>query len=348
MPISFFTLPPSKVYNLILSITLMVSMNITGFAGPIEEYPAFFDGNGGMFNCYMDGIISTDFYGEVMQPGQTLGGVPNAVLTDPVFWDSSRKFLGWMPNATVDHGDGTFDYVPLTDNPITTAEALSYVMPKHMILFVAQWEGEDSDYFSSITLHGFGGKIPCTYLVGTPDGMTYEDGESEEMWYYLKENDESFATQVSNDFIIKGDPVKEGATFEGWMELSIEGEGENSKYTLVSNNFLTTEEICNMTTRQYETCFVAKWSDVAMSEYSTYFNFELIEDEFVLGNVDENPNIDASDALMILKHAAKLETLEGTKIDAADVNGDNSVDASDALEILKYAAKIISEFSKNN
>jgi len=60
------------------------------------------------------------------------------------------------------------------------------------------------------------------------------------------------------------------------------------------------------------------------------------------GDINADNTINASDALDVLKHSAKLSILVDTKI--ADVNKDGNVDANDALLILKYAARIINEF----
>ncbi len=64
----------------------------------------------------------------------------------------------------------------------------------------------------------------------------------------------------------------------------------------------------------------------------------------MIGDVDQDKNVTASDALMILQHAAKLHTLEGDRYTAADVNGDNVVDSGDALDVLRYAARLINHF----
>lgn len=63
------------------------------------------------------------------------------------------------------------------------------------------------------------------------------------------------------------------------------------------------------------------------------------------GDIDIDGNINATDALMVLKHAAKIEEVD-TLI--ADVDEDKAVNATDALWILKYAAKIVSEFPGGN
>lgn len=65
---------------------------------------------------------------------------------------------------------------------------------------------------------------------------------------------------------------------------------------------------------------------------------------YELGDVDGDGFIDAEDALVILKHAARLSMLTDTQLLAADTSKDGSIDASDSLLILKYAARLISDF----
>lgn len=66
---------------------------------------------------------------------------------------------------------------------------------------------------------------------------------------------------------------------------------------------------------------------------------------YTLGDVNDDTYINASDALQVLKFAAKLETPTETQTLAADVNRDGYINASDALMILKYAAKLISDWN---
>lgn len=66
--------------------------------------------------------------------------------------------------------------------------------------------------------------------------------------------------------------------------------------------------------------------------------------EYILGDVDANEIINAADALMVLKHAAKIEVLDEIQQLAADVSSDKLLDAGDALMILQYAANIIDNF----
>ena len=59
------------------------------------------------------------------------------------------------------------------------------------------------------------------------------------------------------------------------------------------------------------------------------------------GDVDGEEGITSSDALEVLKFAAKLEEPTAEQRAAADTNLDGNIDAEDALNILKLAAKLI-------
>lgn len=67
-------------------------------------------------------------------------------------------------------------------------------------------------------------------------------------------------------------------------------------------------------------------------------------EEVKYGDIDESKEVNASDALLVLKHAAKIDLLSEDKLFVADVSADDSVDAQDALWILRYAAKIVDKF----
>lgn len=67
-------------------------------------------------------------------------------------------------------------------------------------------------------------------------------------------------------------------------------------------------------------------------------------DSIMYGDTNGDKSVDAADALAVLKHAAKMEELQGDALVAADVTGDTNTDANDALDVLKYAAKLIDAF----
>ncbi len=66
--------------------------------------------------------------------------------------------------------------------------------------------------------------------------------------------------------------------------------------------------------------------------------------EACYGDVDGNGNINASDALRVLKHAVGKTRLNGEQQTLADVNADDAINASDALMILKRAVGKLSIF----
>ena len=62
----------------------------------------------------------------------------------------------------------------------------------------------------------------------------------------------------------------------------------------------------------------------------------------MIGDVNDDKAIDAADALLVLKYAAKLDLSKDTFIEAAAAtDSDAAINASDALNILKVAAKLI-------
>lgn len=88
---------------------------------------------------------------------------------------------------------------------------------------------------------------------------------------------------------------------------------------------------------------VSAFCSVNVTDESLEINPTEVPDEDVLpGDVNFDGNVDATDALTVLKHAAKLDILKDeNQLIAADVELDNNIDASDALAILKIAAKLI-------
>lgn len=68
------------------------------------------------------------------------------------------------------------------------------------------------------------------------------------------------------------------------------------------------------------------------------------EPTYSLGDVNSDGKINAQDALLVLKHAAKIVELDEVQYLAANVIADESINAHDALQILKKAAQIIESF----
>ena len=65
---------------------------------------------------------------------------------------------------------------------------------------------------------------------------------------------------------------------------------------------------------------------------------------YVLGDVDQDGKINASDALYVLQHSVDKITLTGDQFSAGDVVKDGKLNSSDALKILQYSVGSISKF----
>ena len=72
--------------------------------------------------------------------------------------------------------------------------------------------------------------------------------------------------------------------------------------------------------------------------------YEKIEAEILIGDVDGNGKVDTFDAVVVLKYAAEMIQLDDNQLKAADTNKDGTVNTFDAVLILKYAADMITEF----
>ena len=67
-----------------------------------------------------------------------------------------------------------------------------------------------------------------------------------------------------------------------------------------------------------------------------------------LGDVNNDGEADAADALLILRSSVRLIALTEAQKSVADVNGDGSIDAGDAVLILRYDAGLIHQFPRKD
>lgn len=81
-----------------------------------------------------------------------------------------------------------------------------------------------------------------------------------------------------------------------------------------------------------------------IAEAKTKIEEVILSTQYTLGDVTEDDEINASDALMALQHSVKLITLADNSFSAADVDASGVVDATDALYILQYSVKLIDAF----
>ena len=67
------------------------------------------------------------------------------------------------------------------------------------------------------------------------------------------------------------------------------------------------------------------------------------EPQYLLGDCDLNGVVETADALLALRHAMGLTTLEGDAFLAGDIDGDGEVSVSDALLIMRYSMGLLPE-----
>ena len=81
--------------------------------------------------------------------------------------------------------------------------------------------------------------------------------------------------------------------------------------------------------------------DFAINDGWIYVEVRPAAQAGLLGDVDANGVVDASDAMLILQYDAHLIELTDAQLAVADVDANGVVDASDAMRILQYDAHII-------
>lgn len=153
--------------------------------------------------------------------------------------------------------------------------------------------------------------------------------------------------------------------FDGYYQKTRDIADNNATYGGAGNHgatalltFLTYEDTSmyvayinqNKSASTYQQCADAYFGEIACydaaltdEQVASIYNEQLEkypEVTVVLGDANGDTNINAQDALVILKHAAKMSILEGDAAIAADANKDGKINSTDALAVLKHAANI--------
>lgn len=142
------------------------------------------------------------------------------------------------------------------------------------LLFAAAGLAEEENQVD-VTLEGYmeaGGMLYVTWtdnadetgglgMIGTP-GQTISD-------------------VLKKDGILSVEPMLEGDTFEGWMEVAVTvtvdefGFAEN-EYSLVPDQCYTTEELLVLTVPDHNVTYMAKWAGIPVEEYFAPYEEETI------------------------------------------------------------------------
>lgn len=189
------------------------------------------------------------------------------------------------------------------------------------------WEGESNNTMS--TADELAPNTPINGRIHASKGIDY----------YKVSFDKAGTLNVS--FVIEPDSSN---TSEYW-QLTLMDENGTSLLTKAISG-----ENATVTLDEYEVSAGTYYIQVAndsyyywTTQYTLTANYE--ESSVVLGDVNEDALVDASDAAAILVAAAKLGSgaesgLSESQTAAADVNGDGAIDAMDAAAILSYAAAV--------
>lgn len=80
------------------------------------------------------------------------------------------------------------------------------------------------------------------------------------------------------------------------------------------------------------------YTEIVLTSSSSPSSSEIVATK--MGDVNGNGKIDASDARLILRYAAKLENFSDSQKKYADVNNDGKITSSDARKVLRVSAKL--------
>ncbi len=238
--------------------------------------------------------------------------------------------------------------------------------------FLEEFEGADKGWFSK---HGHGngvlGEVP-----GRIDGAPKEDayaGSSQcnvnagagytEAWvaYNTAWNASlAYSAAADVDLSVEADTVKVGETVTLTLKAPLNMDPTKVESATVQVKNLTTGATSTLTLTECSADDYAFTAEVGVENaddvlaisygYGQFENAVTLTGAaadpapYTLGDVDENGEVNAADALLALQGATHKVTLSDTQQTAADVDGKEGVTANDALLILQYATKKIGSF----
>ncbi len=179
---------------------------------------------------------------------------------------------------------------------------------------------------------------------------------------WITEEHDKNGQYVYNATITK---INDGRFIIMWMQSWDENRvsvSENGALSGIITHYVFTDGNGEIVSREYtlngNACChpIVEGSDVVFYSYcNTAFDFITIDTKtgeysikktyrIIPGDADRNGAVDANDALLVLRIAARLIESTPETESIADVDGNKTVDANDALLILQKAAKLIDRF----
>ena len=261
----------------------------------VNDGTATWFSNSSPFSQYGISAESGKTVGSILETVSDFAGVSN--VSDPVFWEASRGFAGWkictLETMTDDTGNSYMDWVQVPGSSIlSTADLMAYVVPGNVsnIGFFAQWSGNDNDYYTNVYIDGFGRDI--TFLDTTDPSSAQPLMKGGTIGNYYREDGTSVKAQMDTILPVPGyRDIDDKDKLEGWLEyrVSYMPNGDSFITAPVSDKLYTTDEMLAKAVPAEDTQYVAKWSDVDLSQYPGFEGSN--DDEIVQTDIFGNGGI---------------------------------------------------------
>lgn len=158
------------------------------------------------------------------------------------------------------------------------AFVLAFIMIIANVMTVAATEGADTEKYVNVGVDAYGGTFSKMYW---DQGQWMSEGEVSDAWYHLNVADGSL--REANLWKMEQDPVKQGATFEGWAKFYYRDTNGDEIFERVfeakssAASYYTTDEMFDAAIPEEDVTYAAKWSDVAISDYYKEYNLDVYE-----------------------------------------------------------------------
>ncbi|MGN0787259.1 MAG: lectin-like protein [Christensenellales bacterium] len=266
-------------------------------------------------------VTFTDWDGTVLSTQQVLHGSAATAPANPT--REGYTFVGW---------DKPFDCI--TADTVVTAVYEQDEIPENAVRFETETVRAQPGGSVSVDFNIDGeyeGHTITAYIHYDPTKLTLAQGglERGEIWTQMLLNG--------------GTVISDTTTVSGRIGLIaiMPGEAFSGSGTIFTMNFNVAEDV-ELDTTIPITIEIVQFTNYPSGGVETPIPYYTVSGaveipSFTIGDINNDGIINASDAIMVMRHALGSSILTGTALLAADVDGNGSVTASDALAIMRIA-----------
>ena len=266
-------------------------------------------------------VTFTDWEGTVLSTQQVLHGSAATAPANPT--REGYTFVGW---------DKPFDCI--TADTVVTAVYEQDEIPENAVRFEIETVRAQPGGSVSVDFNIDGeyeGHTITAYIHYDPTKLTLAQGglERGEIWTQMLLNG--------------GTVISDTTTVPGRIGLIaiMPGEAFSGSGTIFTMNFNVAEDV-ELDTTIPITIEIVQFTNYPSGGVETPIPYYTVSGaveipSFTIGDINNDGIINASDAIMVMRHALGSSILTGTALLAADVDGNGSVTASDALAIMRIA-----------